>query len=484
MKKHNLIIQAILVIGLLIRIWSIDLPLLEFYPTRQVHTAEITRNLYKEGFKLFRPSVHFYGPGEGLVLLEFPIYNLTVSLFYFITGNVNEYYGRLLSIFGWGISAIFLYKLTLRYTSILASLVSTFIYTFSPLSVLISRSFQPDQWMLTFSIASIYFMNEWLIKEKRLFFLLSSVCISISLLLKIQSVIYIFLPIIYLISNKMIKRKNIILNASCFIVALLPSIIWYVYAFSLKQRNLAVEGMFTISNWFRPELFLNPKYYSNIFGFEYNLVLLPIGIFLLIIGLVSKLKKRQFLLYAWLAGVILYFIVLNRQNMVHEYYHLPFIPIAAIFIGIGVEKLFKAFNGLFINKYFLLLTLAFLYFISAIIVVINRGYQVVPRFRYVLETAAKVKSLTKPNDLIVGVMDSGPTLVYYSERTGWDFDINSENSISRLEKLRGEGAVIFASAYKNQFLENKEFAKYMYRNYDILKETDNYIIFGLTSNLD
>ena len=113
------------------------------------------------------------------------------------------------------------------------------------------------------------------------------------------------------------------------------------------------------------------------------------------------------------------------------------------------------------------------------IIISDRGYKVIPRFGHVLETADTISKLTTPNDLIIGSMDAGPTLVYYSQRTGWDFDVNQPDTYLRLEDLRSQKAVIFASANKEQFLQNGEFARYLYQNYRPIIDNQNFVIFDL-----
>ena len=72
--KSKFLFLVIILIGLTIRLWKIDIPLLEFNPSRQIQTAEITRNLYREGFKVLTPSVHYLGPGPGLSSILFSVY--------------------------------------------------------------------------------------------------------------------------------------------------------------------------------------------------------------------------------------------------------------------------------------------------------------------------------------------------------------------------------------------------------------------------
>lgn len=498
MLRNNVLLILILGIGLALRLYKIDLPLLEFYPSRQVQTADITRNFIKNEFNLFNPTISYLGSGYTPFLFEFSGYNFVIATFYYIFG-INEIIGRLLSIFGWLVAVVLIYKIGLELgLKRIAAYSAVLFYTFSPLSVLISRSFQPDQWMITMSLAGIYFILRWYTDPKIFFFILSSISVSISALLKVPSLIFTVFPVMYVIyklNGKLLDSKKLIYLATVAI----PSFFWYLFAISTRQSQ-AAAGASSVSNWFGLEVFLNTKYYSNIFGFEYNLVLLPVGIILFLIGTSTKLKKGQSFLYWWLGSIILYFLIFNKHNMTHEYYHLPLLPIATIFIGIGAQKVFEKFNNLILSRGWILVIISFVIFALMLPPTISRAYKPIDRFRFVPETAAAIQRLTKPNDLIIGSMDAGPTLVYYAKRNGWAFDINRENSsaqlsfygmkdqeptdvISDLENLRKQRAMIFASAYKSQFLSNKRFADYMYQNYHILEETDDYIIFDITSPL-
>lgn len=498
-KKFETVVLLILTLGLFLRLYKINLPLLEFYPSRQVQTAEITRNFFRGGINILSPTVHYLGPGSGTFLVEFPLYNSVVASIYKLTGGVDEVWGRLFSIFGWLISCYFLFKIAQRFIGNFGSRVALFFYTFSPLSILVSRSFQPDQWMLTLSLGAIYLLNEWARKKSRSFFFLSVAVASLSILLKIPSVIFTLIPAFVLL--KLTKpgtfRKNALIYSP---IAILPATVWYLYVALVNRAGNVLEGSTRLANWFGLELYLNPRYWSNMFGFEMNLVLLPVGMVLFLVGALTKLKKDQQFLYFWLGSVVLYFFIFNKHNMTHEYYHLPFLPIAAIFIGVGAGRVFKAFDNLIFSKKFLLLIFSTLIFLMMLPSTLARAYKPIERFSYVIETANAVKTLTKPDDLIIGSMDAGPTLVYYANRHGWTFEVNRENTtqsfafygvrdkkildaISDLEDKRAEGAVIFASSYKPQFLENQEFANHMYSNYLLLEETENYIIFDLDSPL-
>lgn len=479
-------LYAIILTGTLLRIYNLDIPILEFYPSRQVQTADITRNFILNDFNILNPTVSYLGPGFSPFLIEFPGYNFIVALFYKIFG-INEIYGRLVSLIFWIISSVFLYKICLLLTSKSVGFFAVFLFTFSPLSVLVSRSFQPDQMMIAFSLASIYFALKYQGLNKTPL-VTSAIFASIAFLTKAPAAIFTLIPVIFVLSKKNgsnFKRDGFIY----LVIAILPSLMWYFYSFWQNSKGLITQSNFSFSNWFGIDVFLSLKYYSNIFGFEINLVLLPIGVLLFYLGIFNKDLKHRDVLYVWLFSIVLYFVLFNKHVMTHEYYHLPFLPIATIFAGISLNSILK--GKTFLLKSLLLILIALLSFPQTFM----RAYEPIPRFREVLNTAEKIKRHTQPNELIVGSMDAGPSLVYYSKRQGWGFEVDRENTIdtltfydskqmtmdpiSDLNERIEQGAVLFATAYKPQFIKNKTFSDYMYENFPILEESDSSVIFSL-----
>ncbi len=496
MSKTILII--LLLLGLILRFYKLDIPMLEFYPSRQIQTADIARNFVLNDFNVLSPTISYLGPGYVPFLLEFPGYNFSVAMIYKIAGSTDEIYGRLLSVSGWLVAATFLYLLAKMLVSKFAALVAVYFYTISPLSVLISRSFQPDQWMLTFSIVAIYFSLRWSKSGKLAYLFVCSFCISLSLLLKTHSFIFTLLPCIYLIFTCR-RTGSRLLPYSVLFLGLLPPLAWYLYSYLQNQGGRVMQAAFTLSTYFGVHVFFDPKYYSNIFGFEYNLVLLPIGITLFTLGLFARNKRSSGFLSFWLLSIILYFLIFNKHNMTHEYYHLPLLPVATLFIGLGAEVISRSLGNLPLSKSLIIFLMAILIFILTLPNIMLRAYKPIERFGHVVETANEIKTLTSPAELIVASMDAGPTLVYYANRNGWPFEINrgetealytfyGENDHkvpdprTDLENLRSRGATIYAAANKNQFLDNEKFSEYMYRHYPVLVENRNFIIFSLKRN--
>src|SRR3989344_1872458 len=492
---------SIILIGLIIRVWNLDLPLLEFYPTRQVQTAEITQNLLKDNFNFLYPRVDYFGPQNIYYLYEFPGYNLVVASFHKLLGNVNDINGRIISILSYLIATIFLYKIASGLFNKQIGLLTIFFFSFSPLSVLTSRSFQPDEMMLASSLGTLYFFLGWRETKSWKFLLYSCFFFAWAALIKVVAVVFLLLPIIYIFYETVIKKQKLtgtkFLPAIYLLAALIPSALWYLHSLEVSTRlGTFSSTAFNLSIWFGPENLISPKYYSTMFGVEYNLVILPIGIILFLIGLASKLTRNQSIAYWWLAGVAVYFLFFNKHSMTHEYYHLPFLPIASIFIGIGAKRVIDSFNNLIIPKNLLLFACFLLLVLLMLPPSLNRAYKPIERFSNVLETAEALKKVSDPNDLVVGIMDNGPTLIYYSDRVGWHFGLDRERQLDEeifytgeekqitspvadLDNYVKQGAKYLAIANVDQFKSNQSFYNHVLNNYRLLVNNQNFLIFDL-----
>ena len=73
-----------------------------------------------------------------------------------------------------------------------------------------------------------------------------------------------------------------------------------------------------------------------------KLILAVAGFSLFVLGILVKPTAREKLFYySCLASVALYFIIFASGNIRHDYYQVPFVPIAAVFMAIGTKVLFN-----------------------------------------------------------------------------------------------------------------------------------------------
>ncbi len=107
----------------------------------------------------------------------------------------------------------------------------------------------------------------------------------------------------------------------------------YTHFFIFKETGLTMlrgnygETFKTTELWFSAQLYIETL--KRIW-----LILTPIGAVLLAIALIpiNRHPKGRMMTFLFV-GYLLYFIIVAEYNLPHFYYQLPFIPIAAIFIG-------------------------------------------------------------------------------------------------------------------------------------------------------
>ena len=165
MKNINLYKLAaftIITIGTLVRLINLNQPLLEFFPQRQTQTAEITRNIYVNSWPDFwTPKVRYFTDSPIPYVLEFPLYNGIVAILYHLFGP-NIIWGRIVSLTFFVLSSIVFYRLLIKTIPTFPAILAILFYSFSPLNILASRSFQPDELALFLLLFAIY-KKSWLI---------------------------------------------------------------------------------------------------------------------------------------------------------------------------------------------------------------------------------------------------------------------------------------------------------------------------------
>ena len=474
------IIFIILIIGLIIRFIRIDQPLSEF-STRQVETAMIARNFYHHGFKLFFPEMDFAGEkgASVIVALEFGLMPFLAAILYKIFNGVHEYLGRIVSIAFWLGGAIIFYRWILLFGKRLA-LFALIVCTFLPLSIILSRTFQPEMAMLFFSILGLYYLTRYSLGEPETNLWIGAGAVAMAVLLKITA-LGLILPFTFLV----LKRERLTSNRShgmkFWIAGLLiisPSLAWYSWGLLLSQiyPSKLGSGCWEVSN--RLNLFLmcvRPESWRSIFSNLWGAVLTPLGFSLFLLGLfLKKDRSREYLFLYWLIGIAISLLLFFYHAQTHIYYWLPLVPVGAYFMAKSLVILGESRIGDSIYKNILLKTALILIICIMIFYYIYPAYRVPRTYRHVGKIAEVVKTLTPPESLVIASCSSGPYFLYYCRRRGWDFWVNNPgiDAISRLEYLREQGGEYFASANIEEVNKNKIFSEYLYNTYNVIWEKE------------
>ena len=476
--SENKVFMVILFVSVAIRLVNINMPILEGTATRQIQTAMIAKNFYINGFNFLYPQVDFLGSGPGYLVLEFPLLNLIAAVFYVLCGGVHEWIGRLISISFFAGSVIFLFNFIKRLFEERTALVTIVIFSISPLGLIYSRAFMPDFEMVFFFIGALYFMYLWSVGDKDRFFWLSAIFAMMALLSKVQA-FCICIPLLAMIWQR--QYLSFLFKARSWaylLIVLVPSILWYMHARHVHQIYSPTEDyVFQVSYWFRPSLFISPKYLIKVFEHGWMQMLTPVGFTLFLFGLFLKDKSQQrIILWAWLVGTVVYMIVFCT-HMGDPYYNLLFLPITSIFAARAVVWIWQYASGgiIFSNNRF-----ARIMGIVLLLILIGRyaayAYTVPRGYRHIPVLAKTIKQMTDKNDLLITSLPDGHATHYYSERKGWSFGLpgndpeKTKEAIARIEELQQKGAKYFVSVCEDFLEQSAEFQHYLRNRYVLVKE--------------
>ncbi len=345
MKKLELFfLSGILVLAFVLRLYKIERPIADWHSWRQADTAAVARNFIKEGFNPFVPryddmssQANGRDNPQRFRFVEFPIYNSLVAAVWALTG-VNELYARLTTVFISLGSTLLLYFLVKHFSTWQTALLSAFFFAIIPYNVFYSTTVLPGP-LMVFGILGLYlFFSKWLQDEKKWIWGVLSIFFANLAILSWPIALFFLLPVIYLALDKhklaAFKKFNLWIFA---ILALVPFIAWRIWMiqypqgipnwqFLINEGNIRFKGAFF--RWLIAERI----------G---KLILSVSGFTLFVLGVITRPQAKEKLFYlSWLAACIIYFVVFASGNVRHDYYQIPFVPLASVFIAIGTKTLF------------------------------------------------------------------------------------------------------------------------------------------------
>ncbi len=189
------------------------------------------------------------------------------------------------------------------------------------------------------------------------------------------------------------------------------------------------------------------------------------GIFLFLLGvLVRPAKKENLFFLTWFFGIIIYFFVIAKGNITHDYYQIIALPIICIYLAKGAtfllspQKLFNRALSLSVLVICIVFSLAFSWYHVRSFFNINRPEIV---------KAGRIADRLLPLDAKVIAPYSGDTaFLYQTKRKGWPVGGNIEDKINK-------GASFYISIDETQ--ETKELQK----KYETIFQASDFLILNL-----
>jgi 4-amino-4-deoxy-L-arabinose transferase-like glycosyltransferase len=190
------IVFVICILAVASRLIFINQPYIDHWSWRQSDVAAIARNFLQNGFRFGYPQIDWAGNAPGYVGTEFPILPFIAAVCYRFAG-VHEWMGRIQAVILFAVSLPFFFLLVREIFGSASAVWATFFYCFTPLNIFAGRSFMPDVPSLSFAIVGLYFFLRWVQHGESWSFFVAAIAISLSLLIKITSIV-IVAPLVYL----------------------------------------------------------------------------------------------------------------------------------------------------------------------------------------------------------------------------------------------------------------------------------------------
>ena len=318
----NLLLVLLLTIGVILRFYRFDSPVLDWHSFRQVDTLSVTRNVQNGTGSFFIPTYHdlsnlqsgLENP-KGYRMVEIPIYNQLSVWASNFTKLPIEQSSRLVSIILSLLSAILIFKIT-------KNIWSFAVFLLLPFNIFYNHTTLPENLAVFCLVATLFFL------PKNIFF--SSIFFAIGLLIKPYIAILLFPIYTYFF----FKSKQKIIFIIFTLLSFLPFIIWRNHISNFPEGIPVYKWLF--QQGFAGESFVVGRPYWFRWLFYERIGQLICGV-TLIIPLLISLKDKINILYG--LGIILYFAIMARGNVQHDYYQVLIIPFLAILIGYGLKKL-------------------------------------------------------------------------------------------------------------------------------------------------
>lgn len=475
MKRFETILLFLILFGgLLVRLYHFSYPISDWHSWRQTDTSAVSRIYVDEGIDILHPKFYdlsnvqsgaYFNP-NGYRFVEFPIYNVFQAEGYLLFKHFTlEEWGRIISIVSSLLSAVFMFLILKKYSSILIGLLGAFFYLFLPFSIFWGRTVLPDQTTIMATLGGIYFFDLYMdyynsknLLRKFPFFFLSFIFFASALLLKPFAAFF-FLPVISIAYNKLklnfLKQFDILLLG---IISVLPLILWRIWMLQYPEGVPQGSWLFNAGNIRFTGAFFNwifaRRIAEQILGFW--------GLPILLLGVMAKYKEKFFFLSFVLSSLI-YLFVIARGNVNHNYYQILIIPTVAIFLAIGANFIInipKQFFSKRLSTVLLLISVIFMFAFS--------WYEVRDFYNVnlsVVTAGEAVDKLTPKNAKVIAPNEGDTTLLYFTKRRGWA-------SFSKpIDGLKRDGA-----SYLVVFNPGAQGIK---KDYKVIYETKDFIIFDI-----
>lgn len=350
-KKHLklILLGFILILGLYLRIYHIDYPVIGYHNWKETHYLTEARNFAENGFfryGFFIPEYDYprlYRNPSGVHADTFPTISIIVALAFMIFGQ-ELWVARIIGIlFNLGTVVVMYLLIKELYEREDFALATAFLTSVLPLFVFFSRNVQLINPGVFFMITSAYFYVKWRKNFLGNDLILSSLFLMLATATKYSFGIMAFPMLLTFPYKKLREWKKYKKELSIAFLILLLFPLWHLYANYLIPQEYRTEKQASLSQIQPEEVFeLNWKMiwafiidnYTEL-GFYISLL----GLFILVYNFYKKRNLPNLFILAYTLSIIPFTVLMSSKLSGHNYHQYPIAPLVIILIAYFIIRI-------------------------------------------------------------------------------------------------------------------------------------------------
>ena len=479
------LLVAILLLGIGVRLIDLTDPPLDFHPVRQLRSALIARSVYYQ----HTPDVSAEERQQASDLADLedyepPILEQLVGWSYVLAGGEKAWLARVFNALFWAIGGLAIAGLLYRAVSFPAILAALAFYFFLPFSVVASRSFQPEPWMVMWVLLTALALKRWAEKRSLCAAVIAGVLGGIAILVKVVSGFFVLAMLAWVVLFALGLKKTLRSGQAWLMGLLMVLPTLGIYLFQLDRTSGFLSFWVGALSW----LITTTEFYADWLAMIKSLAGLMTLLAALLGILTAARADKAWLLGLW-SGYVLYGLVFPYQYVTHEYYHLPLVGLLALSLAFAFEPVY---HGLRKQPWVWRLAAAgVLVFASFYGAYVSRSILVASDYRHEPAAWQEVGERIPQGAAFIALSgDYGMRLRYYGHRIGASWptsgDLNlkslSSDEVYNFKAYFDEltaGKEYFVVTALNELNNQSDLKGYLADHYPLYYESDDFLIYQL-----
>lgn len=323
------IVGGILLLGLIVRLYHITYPPMDYHPMRQHHSAIIARWFYWQHLHDIPAEQKAAAKAafQEVGIKEPPIMEGLTAGIWRLAGAIHLWIPRVLATAFWLIAGFFLYRIAWHLLGRPVAMVSLALFLFLPFGYCLSRSFMPEPLMMMFFMAGVWFILRYQDQPARGTLIAAGFCCGLAILVKFV-VVFPLAGAFLVLSLSRQGFKGVLRDPKNWGFALLAVGPGFAYYLAMMLGNTCMPHV--AGTIFKPRLLTTSFFWLGWF----KVISRVTGTVPFLLGVVGFLAlrepiSRRLLTGLW-AGYVIYGLLFTYTTATHDYYQVAFFPIVII----------------------------------------------------------------------------------------------------------------------------------------------------------